>query len=247
MPTYTPSSGTIRFSDIRNAFSLTTVSLAARRSQIYWRADAFRGTFSSNTIKLSDFYAKGSTSPVTPQSAYWSGNNGTVQGVTDVQQYTVPLYYQMVIDCRAAGGGGAGGDGAQQEWNGFALVLVAGEGANGAAGGNTSFGSYNTAFGGSGGVRGANGARAPSGAGSDGLAYGGAGGGGGNNLAGGGAGGNGGFQSVTVLSPVNGGTGPAPGSVVTVTSGRGGSGGAKFGSGTAGSPGRYGEQAIYIT
>jgi hypothetical protein len=240
---YTPSSGTIRFSDIRNAFGLTTVSLAARRSQIFWRSDAFRGTFPAATIRLSDFYAKRGTSPVTPQSSYWSGNNGTVQGVTDVQSYTVPLYYQMVIDCRAAGGGGAGGDGTV--FNGF--VFVNGEGANGIAGGNTSFGSFNTAFGGSGGIRGANGARAASGAGSDGLAYGGNGGGGGNNLAGGGAGGNGGFNSVTVLSPVNGGIGPAPGSVITVTSGRGGSGGGGHGTGGAGSPGRYGEQAIYIT
>ena len=240
---YTPSSGTIRFSDIRTAFGLTTVSLAARRSQIFWRADAFRGTFPANTIRLSDFYAKSGTSPVTPQTGYWTANNGTVQGIPQVSTWTVPLYYQMVIDCRAAGGGGAGGDGTT--FNGF--VFVNGDGAGGTAGGNTSFGSYNTAFGGSGGVRAANGARAPSGAGSDGLAYGGAGGGGGNNLAGGGSGGNGGFQSVTVLSPVNGGTGPAPGSVVTITTGSGGSGGGGFGTGGAGSPGRYGEQAVYIT
>ena len=249
MPTYTPSSGTIRFSDIRNAFGLTTVSLAARRSQIYWRADAFRGTFPSTTISLSDFYAKGGTSPVTPssQGASAYSPSSPVQGATNTFTYTVPLYYSINIDCRAAGGGGAGGDGAQYEWNGFALELKAGNGANGAAGENTSFGSFNTAFGGSGGLRGANGARAPSGAGSDNIAIGGNGGGGGNNLAGGGAGGNGGFKSVTLLSPVNGGTGPAPGSVITVTVGKGGSGGAGFGSGGGGSPGRYGEWAVYIS
>jgi hypothetical protein len=242
---YTPSSGTIRASDIRTAFGLTgSVSFGSRRSQIFWQSNAFRGTFPSTTIRLSDFYAKSGTSPVTPSSqaasAYSAGS--PVQGVTNTFTYTVPLYYSISIDCRAAGGGGAGGDGTT--FNGF--VFVNGDGAGGTAGENTSFGSFNTAFGGSGGVRAASGSRAPSGAGSDNIALGGNGGGGGNNLAGGGAGGNGGFNGVTLLSPVNGGSGPAPGSVITVTIGKGGSGGAGFGTGGAGSPGRYGEFAVYI-
>jgi hypothetical protein len=247
---YTPSSGTIRASDIRTAFGLTgSVSFSSRRSQIFWQSNAFRGTFPSTTIRLSDFYAKSGTSPVTPSTRYEDAYSASspVQGVTNTFTYTVPLYYSMDIDCRAAGGGGAGGDGAQYEYNIYGqLVLVPGNGANGANGENTSFGSYNTAYGGSGGVRAASGSRAPSGAGSDNVALGGNGGGGGNSLAGGGAGGNGGFSSVRVLSPVNGGSGPAPGSVITVTVGKGGAGGGGFGSGGGGSPGRYGAFAVYI-
>lgn len=244
MATFCPSSGTIRFSDIKSAFGLSTVSLAAQRSQIFWRADAYKGTLPSSTIKLSDFYSKGGTSPVVAQIGYWTANNGTTQGVTDVQSYTVPLYYKMQIDCRAGGGGGAGGD---------SYGVAAGNGENGV---NTSFGSYNTAYGGTGGSHSANGAKSADGAGSDHIATGGGGGGAGYaGTSNGGAGGDGGFSSVTVYSPVNGGTGPSPGSVVTVTTGRGGSGsggaaGYKYPYwyyGGNGSPGRYGEQAVYIS
>lgn len=244
MATFCPSSAPIKFSDIKNAFGLTSVSLAARRSQIYWKADAYKGTLPAAAIKLSDFYGKGGTSPVVASSLYLTANNGTTQGATLTYSYTVPLYYQLVIDCRAAGGGGAGGD---------SYGVSADSGSNGE---NTSFGTYNTAYGGTGGAHSANGAKSASGAGSDHIALGGSGGNSGYaGTSSGGAGGDGGYNEVIVLSPVNGGSGPQPGAVITVTVGKGGSGsggatGIKGGiayTGGSGSPGRYGEFAVYVS
>lgn len=243
MATFCPTSGTIRFSDIKSAFGLTSVSLKTLRSTIYWKATAYKGTFPSFTINLSNFYGTGGTSPVTTGSTYYGANNGTTQGATSTNSYTVPLYYQMTIHCRAAGGGGGGGGGATYNFNG--TLQSTGNGYNGSAGENTSFGTLNTAYGGAGGTPGVNGAN---GAGSDNIAVGGAGGSSGYvGVAAGGKGGDGGFNAVTVLSPVNGGTGPAPGTVITATAGKGGSGGAGYGTGGGGSPGRYGEMAVYIS
>lgn len=241
MATFAPASGTIRFSDIKSAFSLATVSLAERRSKTYWRADAFRGTLPSATIKITDFYSKGGSSPVTPSSVYHTSNNGTTTGATLTVSYIVPLYYKMDIDLRAAGGGGGGGGGATFAFNGS--VTSVGNGGAGASGGNTSFGSYVSYGGGAGSaVAGANGA------GSDGIAYGGAGGASGwASAAAGQKGGDGGYSRTTVYSPINGGSGPAPGSVVTIVVGAGGGGGGGYGNGSAGSPGRYGEMAVYVS
>lgn len=243
MATFCPSSGTIKFSQIRSAFGLSTVSLKARRSTAYWRSDAYKGTFPSGSISIKNFYSTGSTSPVTPSSVYYSASNGTVEGATNTKSYVVPVYYQMQIDCRAGGGGGGGGGGATYAFNG--ALTSTGNGGSGTSGGSTSFGAYSSASGGGGGGPYANGAN---GAGADGLAYGGAGGASGYiGVASGGAGGVGGFSTKKVLSPVNGGTGPAPGSTITITVGKGGAGGSGYGTGAAGSPGRFGEFAVYIT
>lgn len=242
MPTYTPSSGAIRASDIRSAFGISgSLSLGARRSGIYWTSQAYRGTLPSNIIKFSDFYSKSGTSPVTPGSAYYSANNGSTQGATYTTTFTVPLYYSMSMDSRAAGGGGGGGGGATYNFQG--QLTSTGNGGPGGSGGNTTIGTYNTAYGGGGGSPNTAGA---DGAGTDNVAIGGSGGSSGyTGVAAGGKGGDGGFKSSQFISPINGGTGPAPGTVITITVGMGGSGGGGYGTGGAGSPGRYGEAAIY--
>lgn len=246
MPTYAPSSGTIRASDIRSAFGITgALSLGAQRSKTYWRADAYKGTLPASTIKMSSFYSKGSTTPVTATDLYLSAYNGTTQGATYTYTYTVPLYYQLVITCRGAGGGGGGGGGATYNPNG--TLQSTGDGSPGSAGQNTSFASMSgpilVAYGGGGGSAGTAGAN---GAGTDNIAVGGAGGSSGYvGVSAGGKGGNGGYSALTVLSPVNGGTGPAVGSTITITVGMGGSGGNGYGTGGSGSPGRYGEFAVY--
>lgn len=248
---FTPSSGQISASQIREAFGITgALSFGSRRSTSFWRPDAFLGTLPANTIRMSDFYNMRAASPVTPSTTYYSASNGTTQGATVTQSFTVPLYYQMDVGCRAAGGGGGGGAGAVFTFQGqFAGVN---NGSAGASGGSTSFGSLASAVGGGGGGGGLTSGTPTAGAtgagGGDKVAFGGAGGGRGwASVSDGAAGGAGGFTSTILLSPVNGGSGPAPGTVIPITVGAGGGGGGGGGNGGAGSPGRYGEMIIYVS
>lgn len=248
---FTPSSGQISASQIRTAFGITgSLSLGSRRSTQFWRSNAFLGTLPASTIRMSDFYAMQGSSPVTPSTTYYTANNGTTQGATVTQSFTVPLYYQLGIHCRAAGGGGGGGAGATFNFNGTLSSL--GNGSAGASGGSTSFGSIASATGGGGGGGGLTSGTpvaGAAGAGSDGVAFGGAGGARGwASVSDGAAGGAGGFTITNLLSPANGGSGPAPGTVITITVGAGGAGGGGYGPNAAsGGPGRYGEFAVYVS
>jgi len=167
-----------------------------------------------------------------------------VTDIRDTQEWVVPEYATLSVECYGAGGGGGSGN---------ATTFVPGANGNtGGTGDNTSFGDYFYAASGTGGQggcycsgvwpccagRGAdgsgNGASTTVGGGSEG-----GGGGAGNSGQGGGSGGNGGYSRTTWKK---GGAGPTPGSTVLVTIGKGGVGGAPVeNGGRVSGPGQQGK------
>lgn len=198
MASFVQSSGSISMSDINAVFGLGN-SLGNYLGVRWFKADASTGTFSTINLSMDDFYGKG---PV-------SGIPGGSQTFTSSGSFIIPTYSILTVTLRGGAGGGAGGGG---------TTLPGGTGYTGSA---SSFGAYGTAYPGSGG--GINGIPGTAGAGSDGTPAGGVGGAG---LFPGGTGGSGGKNVLTLTNPINaGGTGPAVGSVITVTVGAGGPGG----------------------
>lgn len=178
-------------------------NLNAYRGRRYYYADGRTGTFPDGEISISDFYSKQNQNPVTPSTVTFNRS-----GV-----FVVPHTYTTMIVTVRGGGGGAGGSQGRNQ----CLDAVT-YGNDGFYGGDSSFGTYAAASGGRGGradgERGNNGGpycdNVPAG---------------GGGFGGGGSGGAGGYSTVTLISPVSGGGGPAFDSIVQVNVGEGGVGG----------------------
>ena len=184
-------------------------NLDAYRGRRYYYADGRTGTFPTDAISFSDFYSKQNQNPITPSTVTF-----TQSGV-----FVVPhTYTTMIVTVRGSGGGAGGSQGRNQCLDQITY------GNDGLYGGDSSFGNYIGASGGRGGRangdRGANGGplcdNVPAG---------------GGGFGGGGSGGAGGYQTITLISPVSGGGGPAFDSLVQVNvgdPGLGGQGGPNF-------------------
>ena len=100
--TTTPSSGKIGYSDINNSFNDGTDIKNYHNVTWYYPANLGYGSFSSTTLKSSDFYTKQPNDPATPGSiTLTTAGSGT---------FTIPLYrHTLKIELWGAGGGGAVG------------------------------------------------------------------------------------------------------------------------------------------
>ena len=181
--------------------------LNAYRGKVWYYDNGTAGTFpdAPDPISFYDFYSKRRVTPVTP----------TTQIFTSSGNFTTPAVYTTMIVTVRGGGGGAGG---------YSGSINCGStqgstfGSDGSSGGTSSFGVFVNASGGSGG-RGTGASGFSGSPASDGLPAGGLG------IGGGGTGGTGGFDTVVLVSPSAGGSGPNPGATVVVTVGEGGVGG----------------------
>lgn len=182
-------------------------NLDAYRGKIWFYDDGQSGIFpvSPDPISFFDFYSKRRASPVTPTTVTFNES-----GI-----FVVPSVYTVMTVVVRGGGGGAGGANGTLNCGSIQGTTY---GSDGLTGGSSNFGTYVNSSGGSGGRAtgnsGANGSPASDGVPSGGAAYG-----------GGGAGGSGGYDTVVLISPASGGTGPNPGSSVSVVVGAGGIGG----------------------
>lgn len=182
-------------------------NLNAYRGKIWYYDNGQSGLFPSppDAISYSDFYSKRRVSPVTPTTVTFT-SSGT---------FTVPSVYTAMTVIVRGGGGGAGGANGTINCGSTQGITF---GSDGLSGGSSNFGGYVSASGGSGGratgLSGANGSPVSDGTPSGGAAYG-----------GGGRGGAGGYDTVSLVSPSSGGSGPNPGSSITVIVGAGGIGG----------------------
>lgn len=160
-------------------------------------------------------------------SAWSYTEQPVITDIRETQEWTVPDYLTLTVECYGPGGGGGSGN---------ATTFVPGANGNGGGTGtDTSFGDYFFAASGTGGQGGCycsgvwpccagrggdgsgNGQSTTVGGGSEG-----GGGGGGNNGQGGGSGGNGGYSRSSWKKDKG---GPAPGSKILITIGTGGVGG----------------------
>lgn len=184
------------------------LELSAYRGKVWYYDNGVAGIFpiAPNPISFSDFYSKRSANPVVPTTQVFSSSGIFV---------TPSAYSTMIVTVRGGGGGAGGASGTINCGDAQGTVF----GSDGSTGGQSSFGGYISCSGGTGGrgtgTSGLNGAPL-----SDGVPPGGAG------FNGGGSGGAGGYATIVLVSPSAGGTGPNPGSAVTVTVGTGGLGGA---------------------
>ena len=182
-------------------------NLNAYRGQIWYYDNGQSGIFPSapSSIGFSDFYSKRRSSPIVP----------TTVTLTSSGTFTVPSVYTVMTVIVRAGGGGAGGANGSINCGSTQGATL---GSDGLSGGSSSFGVYVSASGGAGGratgLSGAIGSPISDGVPAGGAAYG-----------GGGPGGSGGYDTVSLISPSSGGTGPNPGSSITVVVGAGGIGG----------------------
>lgn len=182
-------------------------SMSNYRGKVWYYDDGQAGIFPTapSPISFSDFYSKRAANPVTPSSQLFT-SSGTFQ---------VPAVYSTIVVTVRGGGGGAAG-----AWGTINCGETQGStyGAPGSNGGSSSFGVYAAAGGGTGGLSagnpGANGDPSNDGVPPGGVGYG-----------GGGSGGSGGYDTVILVSPAAGGSGPAPGSIINVTVGAAGAGG----------------------
>ena len=155
--TTTPSSGKIGYSDINNSFNDGTDIKNYHNVTWYYPANLGYGSFSSTTLKSSDFYTKQPNDPATPGSiTLTTAGSGT---------FTIPLYrHTLKIELWGAGGGGAvgthGNEGGsyQSGWTGSSggstsILGITASGGGGATGGyrygtqNGPGGTYGTASG----------------------------------------------------------------------------------------------------
>lgn len=181
--------------------------LNAYRGKVWYLDDGQSGIFpiAPNPISFNNFYSKRAANPVTP----------TIVTYTADGTFTTPAVYTvMTVTVRAGGGGGGGANGSINcgEIQGTTL------GSDGLYGDPSSFGAYAVAYGGGGGrgdgTTGPNGSPLCDGIPAGAPAYG-----------GGGSGGAGGYNTVVLISPSSGGTGPNPGQIIDVIVGGGGIGG----------------------
>ena len=182
-------------------------NLNAYRGQIWYYDNGQSGIFPTAPaqISFSDFYSKRRVSPVTPTTVIFT-SSGT---------FTVPAVYTAMTIIARGGGGGAGGANGSINCGDTQGTTF---GSDGLSGGSSNFGGFVSASGGSGGratgLPGANGSPVSDGTPAGGAAFG-----------GGGRGGSGGYDTVSLVSPSSGGTGPNPGSSISVVVGAGGIGG----------------------
>lgn len=181
--------------------------LNAYRGKVWYYDNGVAGVFpiAPFPISFSEFYSKRRATPVQP----------SVQTFTANGTFSVPAVYSTIVVTVRGGGGGAGGYNGSIDCGDAQGIVY---GADGSSGGPSAFGSYASASGGAGG-------RATGQSGSngdplcDGLPS------GGNGVGGGGTGGAGGYSTVVLVSPAAGGSGPNPGTNISVTVGAGGIGG----------------------
>ena len=233
MAVFCVNSGSIDINAINTVFGLGD-DINSYRGHTWYNANNASGTLPSGAINYSDFYGKGPTSPVVAGS-----NNFTSPGT---YAPTIPLYNSLVITVKGGGGtGGTGGyyvigedkggpiyryyngsdgtDGADSTLS-FASTTLTGTGGGKGTGGSWTGSIYDPGKNGSSSssppspISGTNGA---SGGGSGpGTATTGGGGAGGSGSGDGGNGGNGGEEQITWSF---GGSGPSPGSTVTIVVG----------------------------
>lgn len=189
--------------EINSEFGLG-YNLNAYRGKRYYYADGRTGTFPTDAISISNFYSTQSQNPIVPKTVVFNNS-----GVFEVPH----IYTQMIVTVRGGGGGAGGANGTNQCLGGVKTT-----GSDGSYGGESNFGSYLSASGGQGGrydgTSGGNGNPLCDGVPAGGAAFG-----------GGGAGGAGGYSTITMISPVSGGSGPPFDSLIQVNVGEGGVGG----------------------
>jgi hypothetical protein len=129
--TFVPNSGPVNTTQINAAFGLGEDINLYKGVQWFYPGNLTTGFFSTNTIKMSDFFGKQGTDPATAGSFYAnavSRNTGNI---------SAPLYRNTLkIEVWGGGGSGGGGNGGDGSKGGDSSILgvTAGGGAGGKAG-----------------------------------------------------------------------------------------------------------------
>jgi len=129
--TFVPNSGPVNTTQINAAFGLGEDINLYKGVQWFYPGNLTTGFFSTNTIKMSDFFGKQGTDPATAGSFYAnavSGNTGNI---------SAPLYRNTLkIEVWGGGGSGGGGNGGNGSKGGDSSILgvTAGGGSGGGAG-----------------------------------------------------------------------------------------------------------------
>ena len=129
--TFVPNSGPVNTTQINAAFGLGEDINLYKGVQWFYPGTLTTGFFSTNTIKMSDFFGKQGTDPSTTGSFFANAVSG------NAGNFSVPLYRNTLkIEVWGGGGSGGGGNGGNGQKGGDSSMLgvTAGGGDGGKAG-----------------------------------------------------------------------------------------------------------------